>query len=182
MAVLIAAVGFANPFRLRHIPLLGPPAPVKKWEFTTMTSIVQDCEKPGDLLYNFSTHKCDPRIPASLPEHSPAIDSDGTIYVGGANRAYALNADGTEKWFYEVPAQVSYAPTLYTFLDDNGNIWFDFQSTYGTAGLYRVDASGRGDAIVSASHVITQAGLLQDGTIFALWDRTAPVFLAPGSI
>mgnify|MGYP001823841558 FL=1 len=30
---------------------------------------------------------------------SPAIDSDGTIYVGsGDGKLYAINPDGTEKW------------------------------------------------------------------------------------
>ncbi len=36
-------------------------------------------------------------------ESSPAIGSDGTIYVGSHdNRLYAINPDGTEKWHFQV--------------------------------------------------------------------------------
>jgi outer membrane protein assembly factor BamB len=177
VAVALFAMAAASRSHFRYVPLIGPPAPIKKWAFATMPSIVQDCVKPGNPGYGFVGHKCDPRTPDTLPEHSPAIDADGTIYVGGANRLYALNPDGTEKWFYETEAQVKYSPILYAFVADDSKIWFDFQSSYGTAGFYRVDASGQGKAIVSGVHAVTQAGLLKDGTIFVLWDQTGPAFL-----
>src|SRR5713226_1175268 len=100
-AVVLVSIAAASRSHFRHVPLIGPPTPIKKWAFATMPSIAQDCVKPGSPWYGFVGHKCDPGMPDNLPEHSPAIDADGTIYVGGANRLYALNPDGTEKWFYE---------------------------------------------------------------------------------
>jgi outer membrane protein assembly factor BamB len=186
IAAVAVAMAVVNPPALRHLPVLGPRTPIKKWEFIVADSIVQDCAKPHSLLYNFSTHKCDPRIPDSLPEHSPAVDVDGTIYAGGAKGLYALNPDGTEKWFYKLQEngfdfQTGYRPVLYTFLDDNNHVWLDFKSRYETqtAGLCRVDAGGDGKCLVSGIISVTQAGLLKDGTIFILWDNTPPTFLNP---
>lgn len=186
IALVIVAIGIANRSQLKHMPLLRPPTPAKKWEFIVMDSIVQDCARPDSPLYRFSTHKCDPRIPDSLPEHSPAIDADGTIYAGGAKGLYALNPDGTEKWFYELQEngfdfQTGYRPVLYTFVDDNNHVWLDFKSRYETqtAGLCRLDAGGGGKCVVSGVSTVTQAGLLKDGTVFILWDNTPPAFLNP---
>lgn len=145
--------------------------------------------RPGSPAYGFSTHKCDPRIPEYLPEHTPAIGDDGTIYVGGAKGLFALNPDGSQKWFYELQEngfdfQLRHRPVLYPFLDDEDHIWFDFKTSYeiGTGGLHRVDATGEGKPFISGVHQVTQAGLLQDGTIFVLWDDTSPAFLSPNGV
>jgi outer membrane protein assembly factor BamB len=166
---------------------MGPPTPVKKWEFRTMQPIVQqDCSKLLPFLYWMRTRPCDPRIPDNLPEHSPAIDAEGTIYVGGAKGLYALNPDGTQKWFHENAEQgfnfqAPYRPVLYPFIADDGHIWFDFKAKYetNTAGLSRVDANGEGKAFVSNVSTVVRAGLLKDGSIFVLWDQNGPAFLLP---
>lgn len=189
VATVALAGGIAFRARLRYLPIVGPTAPTAKWQFATTESIVQDCTKPGSPFYAISRHKCDPTIPDHLPEHTPAIDTDGTIYVGGAKGLYALNAEGTEKWFYELEEngfnfQVKHLPVLYAFIDDSGKIWFDFKSSYqtGTAGLYRVDAGGEGKALVSGVHTVTQTGLLKDGTIFVTWDQTPPAFFSTDGV
>jgi outer membrane protein assembly factor BamB len=187
-AVTLAFAVAAWP-RLKEATIYGPPTPVKKWEFVTTKSIVQDCTKPTSPYYNYSTHRCDPRIPDSFPEHSPAIADGGTIYVGGATGLYALNPDGTQKWLHEnqefgINFQVPYQPVLYVFIADDDHIWFDFRSKYEThtAGLSRVDASGEGRAYVSNVGTVIQTGLLKDGSIFLLWDRNAPAFLGPDGV
>ncbi|MEF8836175.1 MAG: PQQ-binding-like beta-propeller repeat protein, partial [Candidatus Thermoplasmatota archaeon] len=44
---------------------------------------------------------------------SPAIDSDGTIYVGSYdNNLYALNPDGTEKWSFSTGGSVYSSPAI----------------------------------------------------------------------
>ena len=44
---------------------------------------------------------------------SPAIGSDGTIYVGSDDYfIYALNPDGTLKWSYETGAEVKSSPAI----------------------------------------------------------------------
>jgi len=189
-AVTLAfAVAVAGWSRLKEATFFGPPTPVKKWEFVTTKSIVQDCTKPTSPYYNYSTHRCDPRIPDSFPEHSPAIADNGTIYVGGATGLYALNPDGTQRWFHEnqengFSFQAPYQPVLYAFIADDGHIFFDFKSKYEThtAGLSRVDANGEGKAYVSNVGSVIQSGLLKDGSIFLLWDQNQPTFLGPDGI
>jgi outer membrane protein assembly factor BamB len=44
---------------------------------------------------------------------SPAIASDGTIYVGSEDGSlYALNPDGTLKWGYDASSAVNSSPTI----------------------------------------------------------------------
>ncbi len=44
---------------------------------------------------------------------SPAIGTDGTIYIGGSgNKFYAINPDGTQKWVFTTPTGVSGSPAI----------------------------------------------------------------------
>ncbi|MBA7653130.1 Outer membrane protein assembly factor BamB [subsurface metagenome] len=44
---------------------------------------------------------------------SPAIDSDGTIYVGSwDNNLYAINPDGTLKWIFSTDGMISSSPSI----------------------------------------------------------------------
>jgi outer membrane protein assembly factor BamB len=53
-------------------------------------------------------------------ESSPAVASDGTIYVGSwDNRLYAINPDGSLRWFFDTGGQV-YSPMVSPL----GNIYF----------------------------------------------------------
>ncbi len=58
----------------------------------------------GEEKWRFNT--------GALIESSATIGSDGTVYVGSkSGRVYALNPDGTEKWYFEVdPAYISDVP------------------------------------------------------------------------
>ncbi len=186
LTAITVAVLFAGRSGFSHLPPFAPPTPAIKWEFVATNSIVQDCVKMGSPLWGIVGQKCDPGMPDHLPEHSPAIDAEGTIYVGGAKGLYALNPDGTQKWFHENVSngfnfQSPYQPVLYTFIADDGHIWFDVKAKYetNTAGVSRVDANGEGKASVSNVTTVIQTGLLKDGSIFVLWDQGASAFLSP---
>lgn len=57
--------------------------------------------EPGTLKWSYQT--------GSLANFSPAIGSDGTIYVAAAdNNLYALNRDGTLKWIYQTGKKQPY--------------------------------------------------------------------------
>ncbi len=73
---------------------------------------------PGKLKWSFTTGN---RIGSS-----PAIDFDGTIYVGSwDNKFYAINSDGTEKWNFTTGGHVWSSPaigsdgTIYVGSNDN---------------------------------------------------------------
>lgn len=151
-------------------PKSAPPSPVKKWEFATTKSRVKSC----------GLHPCAPAD--DLPDHVPAIDADGTIYVGGQDKLYALNPDGTVKWSHSVPSQVAYSPILYVFIDDGANIWFNFNTTMGTAGLFRVDREGNGDAVLGGDSPLYQAGIAYDGTIIAVRQNGVAVMKSNGEL
>src|SRR5687767_10279786 len=55
----------------------------------------------GDILWEFNIQN---------NYSSPALATDGTIYVGGSNRLYAINPDGTLKW--ERPMNYPQHPVL----------------------------------------------------------------------
>ncbi|MEI6521583.1 MAG: PQQ-binding-like beta-propeller repeat protein, partial [bacterium] len=69
-------------------PYVGPSTSALKWEFKTMMPVYS----------------------------SPAIGSDGTIYVGssgiGDKNVYAINPDGTQKWKFTTGDGVYCSPTL----------------------------------------------------------------------
>ena len=72
---------------------LGPTSPDKKWDFEI-----------GDA-----------------GPSSPAIDSDGTIYVGSNDhRLYALKPDGTKKWEFATGGKVQSSPAIAS----DGTIYF----------------------------------------------------------
>ena len=59
-------------------------------------------------------------------DSSPAIGSDGTIYVGSRdNNLYAINPDGSKKWNFKTRFEVSSSPaigsdgTIYVGSEDN---------------------------------------------------------------
>ena len=72
--------------------------------------------KPGpssaDLKWGFGINDAGPS--------SPAIASDGTIYVGSNDRKlYALKPDGTKKWEFETGDKVQSSPAV----DSDGKIY-----------------------------------------------------------
>jgi len=56
---------------------------------------------------------------SSLSGSTPALATDGTLYIGSGARFVALNPDGTEKWSYPVPD-----PGQSALVDGEGSIHF----------------------------------------------------------
>lgn len=82
--------------------------------------------EPGMKKWNF---------PARGVNDSPAIGSDGTIYVSSFdNNLYALNPDGTEKWHFETGRKVHSSPAF----GPNGTIYFGSLDNH----LYALNPNG----------------------------------------
>ena len=60
--------------------------------------------KPGDVIWEFEIGKV---------ISSPAIGSDGTIYIGSSgNYLYAINPNGSKKWEFKTGWDVSSSPAI----------------------------------------------------------------------
>ncbi|MDO7976742.1 outer membrane protein assembly factor BamB family protein [Oceanotoga teriensis] len=91
---------------------------------------------------------------------SPAIGSDGTIYVGSNDNLYAINPDGTKKWTFETSVSSSPAigsdGTIYVGSDDN---------------LYAINPDGTKKWTFETS-VSSSPAIGSDGTIYVRsWDQ-----------
>ena len=70
---------------------------------------------------------------------SPAIGSDGTIYVGSEdNNLYAINPDGTKKWAFDTGDDVNSSPAI----GRDGTIYFGSLD----GNLYAIKSSSIGPA------------------------------------
>jgi hypothetical protein len=98
---------------------------------------------------------------------SPAIDTDGTIYVGGDRGVCALNPDGSKKWFRPAIYEARGSSVNFTVLDDAGNSWFGDITELGST-ISRIkpggEATNDGSSLGGVS--ITQLGAGYDGAIF----------------
>ncbi len=48
----------------------------------------------------------------SSTRSTPAIGSDGRVYIGGNGRLYAFNSAGVQKWYYTVSGDVTSSPSI----------------------------------------------------------------------
>lgn len=96
------------------------------WSFTTEVPL-------GEIKWKYRTSG----YPSSRIISSPAIGSDGTIYVGGLDTLYAIRPNGTLKWWYTVDGQILSSPAVRS--DWTGETVY-FGSTDGI--LYAVDDDG----------------------------------------
>jgi outer membrane protein assembly factor BamB len=128
-------------------------APEKKWEFFT-----------GKL----------PQLPRGslYDDQSPAIGSDGMIYVPGSRGLYALLPDGTLKWFHEFSLQERHFPLHFALVDDNGNIWHDqtVQVDRLRGGATELDASGHELPGGISMDRVSQIGEAHNGRVFVGMD------------
>ncbi|UCG70649.1 MAG: PQQ-binding-like beta-propeller repeat protein, partial [Thermoplasmata archaeon] len=93
---------------------------------------------------------------------SPAIGSDGTIYVGSwDNKLYAINPDGTEKWNFTTGSMVVNSPaigsdgTIYV-----GSMWTDNR-------LYAINPDGKEKwSFPTGGRVQSSPAIGSDGTIY----------------
>ena len=91
---------------------------------------------------------------------SPAIASDGTVYVGSTDHfLYALNPDGTVKWRFETGGDLFASPTI----GSDGTIYIGSADRQ----IYAINPNGTLKWIVPTKSVFTSsAAIAADGTIY----------------
>jgi outer membrane protein assembly factor BamB len=91
---------------------------------------------------------------------SPAIGSDGTVYVGSEDfKLYAINSDGSEKWNYAVAGGVPSSPAI----GSDGTIYF---GSYDHK-LYAINPDGTEKwSFTTGSLVYSSPTIGSDGTIY----------------
>jgi len=101
-------------------------------------------------------------------DQSPAICSDGTLYVPGSSGLYAVRPDGTQKWFYRAQYQSPAFPIRLVLVDDNGNIWCDETAEVGriVGGAMEVNPDGHEMPGAVSRERVSQLGEAYDGTVY----------------
>lgn len=91
---------------------------------------------------------------------SPAIASDGTIYIGTDEGIYALKSDGTKKWSYSVPDLISSTETI----GSDGTIYFGTQLNK----LFAMNPDGtvKWTYSVNEKEIYNSPSIAADGTIY----------------
>jgi outer membrane protein assembly factor BamB len=116
---IVAAIGIAN---AAEVPSTSEAA----WAMFqhdpshTSRSSLHAVSNPGTRKWEFFTNK-------GLPETSPAVARDGTIYLGAddylrnkGGELFAVNSDGTLKWKFATAGGVRFSPAIGT----DGTIYF----------------------------------------------------------
>jgi len=90
---------------------------------------------------------------------SPAIGSDGTIYVGGYKKFYTVNPNGTEKWDFTTVDLISSSPAI----SSDGTIYFgSYDSKF-----YALNSDGSEKWNYTAgTAILTSPVIGSDGTIY----------------
>ena len=90
---------------------------------------------------------------------SPAIDTDGTIYIGSNDgKIYALNPDSTLKWTFQTGDKVESSPAI----DIEGTIYFGSYDSY----VYALDPNGNLKwSYQTGDKVLASPSIDVDGTI-----------------
>ena len=91
---------------------------------------------------------------------SPAIDADGTIYIGSANgRLYALNPTGAVKWTFQTGAEIQSSPAI----GRDGTIYFGSADSK----VYALGSDGSEKwEFATGNSILCSPTLGADGTIY----------------
>jgi len=147
----------------------GPTVPELKWQFAFNgygnTSAMAFAADGTLYLTSQYEHFC-----ALNPDSSrkwtqnfygttPAINSDGTIYVGSGGKLYAINPDGTIKWTFVTNSGSITAPLL----DPDGTIYVSCNNGY----LYAITPDGTLKLVTSiANNNLSTPALGTDGALY----------------
>ncbi len=113
-------------------PYLGAQTGVEKWNFAT-----------GKWIF----------------WSSPAIDSDGTIYVGSRDhKLYAINPNGTEKWSFNTDHDIYSSPAICS----DGTIYMGSR----IGNLYVINPDGTGKWSFEVGETFSSPTIDLDGTIY----------------
>jgi len=111
------------------------------------------------------------------PLSSPAVGTDGTIYVGTfAGRLEAVAPDGTEKWHFQIEREIKSSPAI----ADDGTIYFGSRDH----NLYAITpAGGLKWKFTTGAWVDSSPAITTDGTVyFGSWDKNFYALNPDGSL
>jgi len=93
-------------------------------------------------------------------DSSPAVGSDGTIYIGSYDQyLYAVNSDGSQKWRFLANGEISSSPAV----DSNGNIYFGCHNSF----IYALNSDGTPKWSYETDDWISSSPAIgSDGTIY----------------
>ena len=108
--------------------------------------------KPGDVIWEFKT--------GGPVQSSPAIGSDGTVYVGSNdNKVYALDGNtGTKKWEFKTGGKVYHSPAI----GNDGTIYIGSLDNK----FYAINPDGTKKWEFLTGGFISNAAISTDGTIY----------------
>jgi outer membrane protein assembly factor BamB len=107
---------------------------------------------------------------------SPAIGTDGTIYIGSwDNNLYAVNPNGTLKWTFPTGSYISSSPAI----DSNGIIYIGSWDH----NVYAVNPNGTLKWIYPTNEIVTSSPAIgSDGIVYiGSWDHSVYALMAPVS-
>jgi outer membrane protein assembly factor BamB len=107
----------------------------------------------GTLKWRFKTN-------GLILGSSPAIDEDGTIYIGSWDeKLYAINPNGTKKWHFDSGGDIASSPAI----AEDGTIYF---GNFGK-GIFAVNPNGTQKWFYDPGHdVLSDSAIGDDGTIY----------------
>jgi len=116
------------------------------------TTLNATLERIGELVWRYET--------GGAIESSPAIGSDGTIYIGsGDNKLYAIDLQGNPDWEYPATMSVNSPPAV----GSDGKIYFGSDDTY----FYILHPEGvRYREYKTEGYISSSPALGSDGTIY----------------
>jgi len=117
---------------------------------------------PNGASGNFLYEKWKIRLDAMVSFSSPAIDNNGTIYIGSwYGTLFAINPNGTEKWKFETPDWNSDMTS--PAIGDDGTIYIASKNSY----LYALYQNGTEKWRCKLKrHIISSPAIADDGTIY----------------
>ena len=107
---------------------------------------------------------------------SPAIGSDGTVYVGSDDSClYAINPDGTQKWRFQTAGPVQSSPAIRV----DGTVYVGSQDGY----LYAINPDGTQQwRFQAGSSVYSSPVIAADGTVYVgSWDSNLYAVYSDGT-
>jgi outer membrane protein assembly factor BamB len=103
---------------------------------------------------------------AARNETSPAIASDGTIYLGSGGKVYAINSDGSPKWTFDAGGEVQSSPAI----GSDGTIYVGatiLAASGYTGKLYAINPDGTQKAtFITGGALVSSPAVGVDGIIY----------------
>jgi len=120
-------------------------------------------------IFPFSSKCWNLSTTSSVENSSPAIDSNGTIYIGNGNSLYAINPNGTSRWIFETGDHISSSPVINSdntiFLGSEDKYFFAINSVDGSLKWHYLTEN-----IINSTPIIGSDGVVyvaSGGTIYA---------------